>query len=258
MAIANTPMNWRDDGFDLGPFHFVQDWGETSLTRPAVYPTFVLMKSRPNVETYARILSEYPGNFANVLELGIMRGGSCAFFNALLRPQYHLAIDICERESGLRHLAELVSSDRRLFVSRYDLDQTDTGTIAQVFSEMSPADPMIDLILDDASHDFEMTLKSFNGLFPLLRAGAIYVLEDWGWGHWGPFQDANSSWFANPAMSNIVLYAALHCTTHAGSIISRVEVTPDATFVYRGAGPLEPGFALESGLLLRGRKVSLL
>ncbi len=258
MVIASNTINWVADGFDLGPFHFVQDWEETALTRPAVYPKFVLMKTRNNVETYVRVLSQSPKNFSNVLELGIMRGGSCAFFNTLLRPQYHLAIDICEQESGLGHLAELVSSDGRIFVSRYEVDQTDTGTIARLFSEMSSADPVFDVIIDDASHDYEMTLQSFNGLFPLLSAGGIYVLEDWGWAHWGPFQGPNSAWFGNPAMSNIVHYATLCCTTQAGNVISRVEVTPDATFVYRGTGPLEPGFALESGLLTRGRNLTLL
>jgi hypothetical protein len=258
MAVANSNINWVNDGFDLGPFHFVQDWGETALTRPASYPTFVLMKSRPNVENYVRIFSHPPEYFANILELGIMRGGSCAFFNTLLRPQYHLAIDILEWESSLGRLSELVSADGRVFVSQYGVDQTDTDTIARLFSEMSAADPVFDVILDDASHDYEMTLKTFNGLFPLLRAGAIYALEDWGWAHWGPYQDPNSAWFGSPAMSNIVLYAALCCTTHAGNIISRVEVTPDVTFIYRGMGPLESGFALEHGLLVRDRNLALL
>lgn len=35
-----------------------------------------------------------------------------------------------------------------------------------------------DIIIDDASHINELTIKSFQILFPLLKAGGIYVIED--------------------------------------------------------------------------------
>jgi SAM-dependent methyltransferase len=167
------------------------------------------MKSRDNIETYIRVLSNSEITFSDVLEIGIMRGGSCAFVNSLLTPKHHLAIDIIERQSGLRHFAELVSLDGRKLVPRYDISQADTDSIARFFADISGSDASFDLIIDDASHDYDLTLKAFNGLLPLLRPGGIYALEDWGWAHWGPWQDPNHSTFANPGMSNIVFYAAL-------------------------------------------------
>ena len=258
IALSNGNLNWVSDGFTLGPLHFVQDWSENALWRLTQYPEFILMKSRDNVETYIRVLSGSEIILSNILELGIMRGGSCAFFNTLLAPKHHLAIDICERESGLGHLAQLVTLDGRKFVARYDVSQTDTDRIARLFSEMSGSEALFDLIIDDASHDYDLTLKAFNGLFPLLRPGGIYALEDWGWAHWGPWQDPSHPSFASPGMSNIVFYAALSCTSRGAGVISRVEVTPVTTFVFRGPDPIEPGFAVEHSYAARGRNLPLL
>jgi SAM-dependent methyltransferase len=251
-------LDWVNDGFILESLHFIQDWSESAINRAVTYPDFILMKSRDNVETYIRVLSESRIAFSNVLELGIMRGGSCAFFNTLLAPRHHLAIDICQRESGLAHFAQSAVLDGRKFVPRYDVSQTETDRIARLFSEIAGSDAVFDLIIDDASHDYDMTLKAFNGLFPLLRPGGIYAVEDWGWAHWGPWQDPNHPSFSSPAMSNLVFLAALSCTSRGPGAISRVEVTPVTTFVFRGQDPIEPGFAVEHSYLARGRSLTLL
>jgi predicted methyltransferase len=37
----------------------------------------------------------------------------------------------------------------------------------------------LDLVIDDASHMYALTKKSFETLFPLLRPGGLYIIEDW-------------------------------------------------------------------------------
>jgi hypothetical protein len=39
-------------------------------------------------------------------------------------------------------------------------------------------DPL-DLVIDDASHLYGPSLATFETLFPALREGGLYVLEDW-------------------------------------------------------------------------------
>jgi len=41
----------------------------------------------------------------------------------------------------------------------------------------------IDLVIDDASHLLDETRASFETLFPLMRPGGIYVIEDWNSDH---------------------------------------------------------------------------
>jgi hypothetical protein len=41
----------------------------------------------------------------------------------------------------------------------------------------------LDLVIDDASHRLRETISSFEVLFPLLRPGGLFLLEDWDWQH---------------------------------------------------------------------------
>src|SRR5215207_423787 len=42
-------------------------------------------------------------------------------------------------------------------------------------------DEELDLVIDDASHRLEPTRTSFETLFPRLRDGGLYLIEDWKW-----------------------------------------------------------------------------
>ena len=58
------------------------------------------------------------------------------------------------------------------------------GTRCVVSGQDNPALPGIlggkfDLIVDDASHDGPKTRKSFDLLWPLVKPGGYYVIEDW-------------------------------------------------------------------------------
>ncbi len=41
----------------------------------------------------------------------------------------------------------------------------------------------MDLVFDDASHLYEETRSSFESLFPHVRPGGVFVIEDWRWEH---------------------------------------------------------------------------
>jgi len=149
------------------------------------FPQFVIMKSRDNVEEYVRVLSSAAVEFENVLELGVMRGGSCAFFNTLLRPRNHLAIDLVARHTGLDELVRNAAQEGRKLLTAFGVYQDDVERIIQLSEELTAAPSMFDLIIDDASHDYETTLRSFNGLFPLLPFGTYLRIGRLGLGALG-------------------------------------------------------------------------
>ena len=63
-----------------------------------------------------------------------------------------------------------------------DVDQADRGRLAEIVDEEFGDEPL-DFVLDDCSHLYEPTRASFNELFPRLRPGGIYTIEDWRWAH---------------------------------------------------------------------------
>src|SRR5436309_14329365 len=100
-----------------------------------------------------------------------MRGGSCAFFNTLLRPRNHLAIDLVARHTGLDELVRNAGQEGRKLLTASGVYQDDVERIIQLSQELTAAPSMFDLIIDDGSHDHDPTLRSLSGLVPRLRYG---------------------------------------------------------------------------------------
>lgn len=244
---------WSLDGFDFHEFNFKPVVSSDIAEAKADFPSFILMKDALNVATYEEQLEGR--KFDDVLELGVMKGGSCAFFEALLRPKNHLAIDVYQFQGdGLSELRDAVAKSDRAFQIDYETDQTNIERIKDLWRSMTGKDSVaFDLIVDDASHSYPLSLKSFNGLFPLLRPGGVYALEDWGWAHWnGPWQDEQHGDFKDPSLSNLVVHAAFAVTGGSGMVES-VRVTPNAAFITRGPAVAPAGYDVTDTYVNRGR-----
>lgn len=57
--------------------------------------------------------------------------------------------------------------------------QTDEELLSVIMQQHSP-----DVVLDDASHINSLTIKSFEIIFPLLKSGGIYIVEDVHTSYW--------------------------------------------------------------------------
>jgi hypothetical protein len=64
----------------------------------------------------------------------------------------------------------------------WGVDQGDAATLRSIVDKEFSGP--LDLVIDDASHLYAPTKASFETLFPLLRPGGLYIIEDWAWAHW--------------------------------------------------------------------------
>jgi len=64
-------------------------------------------------------------------------------------------------------------------VAFYKVDQNDSDSLILLGKEQGP----FDIIIDDASHQAKETENTFNNLYPHLKQGGMYVIEDWGAGY---------------------------------------------------------------------------
>ena len=115
-----------------------------------------------------------------IIEIGVHRGESAKVF-AQAFPA-----------------AKIVALDRK----RYDLDFRDFPNIAYRQADQTNGNAMkdiiqremrggFDLVIDDASHIGAYSKATFDVVFPLLKAGGIYIIEDWGTGYWDDFPDGS-------------------------------------------------------------------
>lgn len=146
-----------------------------------------LYKTRALVEQYldwfARLAS--PPGGGNLLELGLFDGGSVPFWFEILRPDHHVGIDLRPPEHNAYLDRYLEAPDRSARIElHWRTDQTDAAQL-DVITKGAFGEEPLDLVIDDASHLYDQTLRSFELLYPRLRPGTgLYVIEDWAWSHW--------------------------------------------------------------------------
>ena len=137
---------------------------------------FFIVKSMTLVDHYREVCREVAGG--TIFELGIAEGGSTALFALLAKPRKIIAVDL--EPQPLVALSEFAAAHGLSEVVRpyYGVDQSDHKRLSEIVAAELGDDPL-DLVVDDASHFLELTRASFNSLFPRLRPGGIYMIEDW-------------------------------------------------------------------------------
>jgi predicted O-methyltransferase YrrM len=165
-------LEWNERGLTLGGTPFRVGY-EPGIKTDAM--ELLLFKPRWMVERYAALIDEVKPE--RMLELGIFHGGSVAFLALLAKPTVHVAIDRQPQASA--RFDDWCQAHRDVVHPYYGVDQGDAAALRRIVADEFGDDPL-DLVIDDASHLLDPTRTSFNVLFPLLRPGGVYVIEDWG------------------------------------------------------------------------------
>jgi hypothetical protein len=114
---------------------------------------------------------------------------------------------------------------------------------------------LVDAEIDDASHEHVPTKTAFETIFPFVRSGGVYIIEDWTWGHsheWPPQARAEM-----PLMSLLLCELMLVCG-RASDVISRVDINRRFAAIWRGTAELPRyGFRLAEHYIARGFSVAL-
>jgi hypothetical protein len=142
-------------------------------------------------------------------------------------------------------------------VAHFATNQADASAVRTIIAQEFVGEP-IDIVIDDASHAWALTRASFNLAFPYLKAGGLYIIEDWGWAHWKgtPWQD--QFWIDQPALSNLVFELVMACTS-SRETIARIDVSPYFVAIRKGPAAVEPAtFDLASLYVARGKHLTLI
>lgn len=118
------------------------------------------------LQTYERYLKHLTNKKINFLEIGVRDGCSHRMWSDFFSDESNIVgLDIdprCKKHE---------SDNIKVFTG----SQSDPATIQSIM-EVTPEG--FDVIIDDGSHVNELTLKSFELLFPHLKSGGLYIIED--------------------------------------------------------------------------------
>jgi cephalosporin hydroxylase len=213
----------------------------------------LFFKIKGLVDQYERFWSTRPDfQISNVLELGMFDGGSLAFWMETLNPNKIVGVDLESRTNSPYFNGYLASRNLRQRVKTYwGVDQSDATALREI--AQTEFGGKLDLVIDDASHFYSLSKASFEILFPLLRPGGLYVIEDWAWGHWPEFYVMSRPWTVENEPTRLIIELMEACgsvmTQSAGGAtgaIASVTVYQGFVVVERGKTDLpKPRFNLE-------------
>lgn len=213
---------------------------------PSTPGRFLLLKTRHMVDAYVDLAAALEPR--RIVELGIFEGGSTALLELLCRPDRLVAVELsADRVPALdQFLARRGAEDR--VRPCYGVNQAAADVMTPILRE-NFGSSLLDLVVDDASHELDLTRQSFNLLFPLLRPGGLYVVEDWGWGHL-PFARERRG----PSLAKLVLQLVLS-VPYANGVIEEITVNRHWAVVRRGHASIPLPFDIASQISDRGRQL---
>jgi predicted O-methyltransferase YrrM len=213
---------------------------------PASASQFLIAKSNDMAELYRKLVHDHYPRY--IVELGIFRGGSTAFLALLAGPEKLVAFEYeTERVAPLDELIDRFALSDRVSL-KYGIDQAERARIEEIVARELQGEPL-DLVIDDASHQLAQTRASFDTLFPLLRSGGRYVIEDWAWAHVIP------DLYDGKSISPLVIEASIACARSRGGVVSSVDIRHGAAVIARGQAPLDGTFQLADWCHERDRAV---
>jgi len=190
------------------------------------------------------------------LEIGVLRGGSLAFWHKLLAPAWCAGMDVADDEPD--QLLKYVASPHCKAPPPIFFPGRDQGDRVSMrpFVQMAPGVGWLDLVIDDASHQYEPSRRCFEEVFPNLREGGLYVLEDWSWAHWPSHEWRQRIAECGYGVSLTTLVTEiLSLAASEPLLVSKVEIWPGFIVVTRGPKAISAAdFSLNSHMVVLGRK----
>jgi hypothetical protein len=177
-----------------------------------------------------------------MVELGIFKGGSIAFFEAWYSPSLLVGLDIrSERVAALDTYLERRSASERVKLY-YDTDQRDRDALQRIAQENFEG-RFLDVVIDDGAHRYQASKTSLNVFLPLVRPGGLYVIEDWAWAHWPGIshqENAASGDYADQVhpLTKLVFEAVMVAASRP-DVISDVWTDGSRAFLRRGASDVD-------------------
>jgi methyltransferase family protein len=225
-------LAWRDDRMLLDDLVFrlaladTHDWelGEDC---------FHFYKTKSLIDQYAKYWLSNDGFVANrIVELGIWDGGSVAFWFEYFHPDKHVAIDILERKDTPYFQRYKASRGLESAIQTFwGTDQADSEALRRIIhSEFSGE---LDLVIDDASHIYKATKVSFETLFPFLRPGGLYIIEDWGWEYWESCYAPSYPLATERGLAKF-LFELVGATASSSELISSMNIFQGFVVIERG------------------------
>ena len=157
----------------------------------------------------------------NILEFGVHNGVSIRTFATYFEKSRIVGLDLSLPAIDLSGYPS---------IALFECDQRDAARINAICDQHMPGG--IDIVIDDASHVGEYSLETYQALLPRVKAGGLYVIEDWGTGYMPQWGDGSA--FVDRSLHDRVAGYACRIASHDHGMVGFVKSLVDEV----GAGSI--------------------
>jgi ADP-heptose:LPS heptosyltransferase/lipopolysaccharide biosynthesis glycosyltransferase/SAM-dependent methyltransferase len=158
---------------------------------------------------YDKILSPFRECFSSILEIGVAQGQSVRMWTDYFTKAIIHGADISKASENCESYSKRIKF--------HILDQRDAAQLKNL-EQFSP----FDLIIDDGNHFWMEQILTFNTLFPYVRKGGIYIVEDTTTSYWNAYK--------NNSISPIEFFKTLVDDVHLQGAKGSVPANPPQEF----------------------------
>lgn len=124
------------------------------------------------METYEKIFSKYSEECPTIIEIGIndsrFPGACLKFWDKVFHKMKYIGLDITD-------CSHLVHNKEKITI--WKGDQNNSEDLKEMIQK-NHLTSSIDIVIDDGSHVSEHILTSFRTLYPEIKKGGLYIIED--------------------------------------------------------------------------------
>ncbi|MGL4490090.1 MAG: class I SAM-dependent methyltransferase [Rhizobiaceae bacterium] len=190
-----------------------------------------------------------------MVELGLYEGGSAIFWHLLYGLKF-IGYDLRKAPDAVGRWLKKLGIEKSVEL-HFETSQDDEAKLKKTIKNFLGDEP-IDLIVDDASHLYQYSRRSFEFLFPMVRAGGIYCIEDWSWAHAKADQwQVQKHWGNLPALTNLIFEITMLYGTE-GNWFQQIAMRHFAVFCFSSGLAPKDGFSFDKVIVKQDRPFTLL
>jgi predicted O-methyltransferase YrrM len=247
------PVDWvSETNFVIDGLHFVGDL--QSYAERTAPDRVVILKYSSLLRQYMDFLAAHKVD--NLFELGIWQGGSPLFYAMATDVKKVVALDLAPPNPVLDEIAARHGVSDRLKL-HFGVSQDNREEVQRILDDGFAGEPL-DVVIDDASHLYGPSRTAFEIIFPQLREGGLYIIEDWQWAHIDDPQYQNGTTFGDqPALTNFIFELLVLYGGHP-DVFWNIVVRDWFVAVQKGSRRLDGDFHLDELMRMRGKKLTLI
>lgn len=157
-------------------------------------------------KTYFHYFSKIKDKKIKLLEIGVLKGASIKMWKDFFPNAEIYGLDIdpsCKEYEDCRI---------KIFIG----DQTDRDFLKEMMKEIGP----VDIIIDDGGHTMNQQKTSFEVLFPYIKKGGAYIIEDLHTSYWRTYLIDNENFLCYDSPKTMVSYIEylIDCLNFIGAV----------------------------------------